>query len=93
MATTNRVFLRTTPTASVMVSPNLALKAFLSCSPQVILGGFFTGLFRNILDIYVRCASVGAGDCHTNDGKNTTQFQPIFPASCKSSPGVQVHWY
>jgi len=25
---------------------------------------------------------VGGGDCQTNDGKNKTQFQPIFPASC-----------
>ncbi|KDN38296.1 hypothetical protein RSAG8_09595, partial [Rhizoctonia solani AG-8 WAC10335] len=27
-------------------------------------------------------AGVGAGDCKTNDGKNSTRFQPIFPASC-----------
>lgn len=26
---------------------------------------------------------VGLGDCKTNDGKNTTQFLPIFPSSCK----------
>jgi tripeptidyl-peptidase-1 len=25
---------------------------------------------------------VGGGDCLTNDGKNTTRFQPAFPASC-----------
>ncbi|KXN85175.1 Tripeptidyl-peptidase SED2 [Leucoagaricus sp. SymC.cos] len=25
---------------------------------------------------------VGGGDCHTNDGKNQTIFQPMFPASC-----------
>jgi len=25
---------------------------------------------------------VGGGDCHTNDGKNQTIFQPAFPASC-----------
>ncbi|KAI0675673.1 peptidase S8/S53 domain-containing protein [Trametes maxima] len=25
---------------------------------------------------------VGAGDCLTNDGKNTKRFQPNFPASC-----------
>jgi len=25
---------------------------------------------------------VGPGDCLTNDGKNTTRFQPAFPASC-----------
>ncbi|KAL4252873.1 tripeptidyl-peptidase II [Abortiporus biennis] len=25
---------------------------------------------------------VGAGDCSTNDGKNTKHFQPNFPASC-----------
>lgn len=25
---------------------------------------------------------VGGGDCKTNDGKNTTLFQPNFPASC-----------
>lgn len=29
---------------------------------------------------------VGGGDCKTNDGKNVTLFQPIFPASCKPSP-------
>lgn len=26
---------------------------------------------------------VGDGDCETNDGNNATQFQPMFPASCK----------
>lgn len=25
---------------------------------------------------------VGAGNCLTNDGKNTKRFQPNFPASC-----------
>jgi len=25
---------------------------------------------------------VGAGDCVSNNGKNTVQFQPVFPASC-----------
>ena len=25
---------------------------------------------------------VGAGNCATNDGKNTKRFQPNFPASC-----------
>ncbi|KAK1225614.1 hypothetical protein PQX77_011441 [Marasmius sp. AFHP31] len=25
---------------------------------------------------------VGGGDCKTNDGRNRTQFQPAFPASC-----------
>ena len=29
---------------------------------------------------------VGGGDCQTNDGRNITQFQPIFPASCEPSP-------
>ena len=29
---------------------------------------------------------VGGGDCQTNDGRNVTHFQPIFPASCKPSP-------
>ena len=28
---------------------------------------------------------VGGGDCKTNDGTNKVQFQPAFPASCKSS--------
>lgn len=27
---------------------------------------------------------VGGGDCLTNDGTDKVQFQPIFPASCKS---------
>lgn len=27
-------------------------------------------------------SGVGGGDCKTNDGKNTVQFQPAFPASC-----------
>jgi tripeptidyl-peptidase-1 len=27
-----------------------------------------------------------AGDCFTNDGKNTTSFLPVFPASCVSHP-------
>ena len=31
-------------------------------------------------------AGVGGGNCKTNDGKNVTQFQPAFPASCKPSP-------
>jgi hypothetical protein len=26
---------------------------------------------------------VGGGDCKTNNGKNETRFQPIFPATCK----------
>ena len=30
---------------------------------------------------------VGGGDCKSNDGRNVTEFQPIFPASCKSFPG------
>ena len=42
------------------------------------------------IDIYVSCASVGSGDCHSNDVKNRTQFLPDFPASCKSSPGTAV---
>ena len=25
---------------------------------------------------------VGGGSCSSNDGKNTTEFIPIFPASC-----------
>jgi tripeptidyl-peptidase-1 len=29
---------------------------------------------------------VGGGDCQTNDGTNATRFQPMFPATCKSSP-------
>jgi len=29
---------------------------------------------------------VGGGDCQTNDVRNVTQFQPIFPASCEPSP-------
>ena len=33
---------------------------------------------------------VGGGDCATNDGRNVTQFQPSFPASCKSLP-MRVH--
>ena len=28
---------------------------------------------------------VGGGDCTTNDGTNTVQFQPAFPASCAFS--------
>ncbi|KAF9643216.1 subtilisin-like protein [Thelephora ganbajun] len=27
-------------------------------------------------------SGVGGGDCLTNDGRNVTQFQPAFPASC-----------
>ncbi|KAL5536826.1 hypothetical protein ACEPAF_649 [Sanghuangporus sanghuang] len=27
-------------------------------------------------------SGVGGGDCKTNDGTNTTQFQPAFPAGC-----------
>jgi len=28
---------------------------------------------------------VGAADCKSDDGKNVTEFQSIFPAACKSS--------
>jgi hypothetical protein len=31
-------------------------------------------------------SGVGSRDCETNDGRNVTQFQPSFPASCKPSP-------
>lgn len=33
---------------------------------------------------------VGGGDCKTNDGKNNVQFQPAFPASCKTISSVGV---
>lgn len=29
---------------------------------------------------------VGGGDCLTNDGKNKTVFQPLFPSTCTSPP-------
>ncbi|KAI0766668.1 subtilisin-like protein [Trametes elegans] len=44
----------------------------------------------------------GAGDCLSNDGKNTTRFQPSFPASCpyvtavgatfRVDPEVAINW-
>jgi len=33
---------------------------------------------------------VGGGNCQTNDGRNMTQFQPIFPASCEPSICIQL---
>ena len=33
---------------------------------------------------------VGAVDCKSNDGKNVTEFQPVFPAACKSSTMVCI---
>ena len=29
-------------------------------------------------------SGVGGGDCRPNDGQNTVEFQPGFPASCTS---------
>ena len=34
---------------------------------------------------------VGGGDCESNDGTNTVEFQPAFPASCTSRHLPTLH--
>ncbi|KAF9564221.1 subtilisin-like protein [Agrocybe pediades] len=47
------------------------------CNMLATLGSLGTTVFYSSGD-----DGVGGGDCKTNNGKNTVQFQPAFPASC-----------
>ena len=60
-------------------------------TPQTVPNDYATSVCNGFASLGARGVSimfssgdsgVGGGDCLSNDGKNTVEFQPAFPASC-----------